>query len=187
MKLITPLRKESNSTHRSVNGFTLIETLIAMAILTGGIILMANSWGGNLLRMRKSKIVFEISTLIERKMVDIDNQYRDNVSSIPESDEGDFETDDKNLKKYRWKLESKQMVVPNLSDLLGTEENDQISVAMVKTLTKTLEKSIKEVKLTIIGDFGKRELKQSIVTYFVDFDQRLEVQGLPSFSGAPTK
>lgn len=161
-------------------GFTLVETLIAMAILAGGIVLMANSWGGNLLRIRKSKISFEISTLMERKMAEIDSQYRSNVSSIPEEDEGEFETDDRSLKKYRWKLESKPIPVPDLTVLLGEEENDPIKVAMTKTLTETLKKSIKEVKLTIIGQFGKRTLKQSIVTYFVDFDQDLQLQGLPA-------
>lgn len=171
---------------RISRGFTLIETLIAMAILAGGIVLITNSWGGNILRIRKSKATFEMVTLIERKMTELDMKYRDNVGSIPEEEEGQFEIDGKDLKDYYWKIESQPVEIPDLSVLLDSEENDQITVTVVDTLRKTLSESIKEVKLTVTAQFGKKKWKQSVVTYFVDFNKNISLSGLPNISPTPS-
>ncbi len=58
------------------NGFTLLEVLIALAILASGIIVLNTAWSGNNLRIRKANLYQNVSTLLERKIVDIESKYK---------------------------------------------------------------------------------------------------------------
>ena len=88
-------------------GFTLLEVIIALFILTGSIIVIANAWSGNFMRIRKSNMYNNVATLLERKMAEMDAKYRDKpVTEIPESEAGDFENDYPN---YRWEMKSRDL------------------------------------------------------------------------------
>ena len=52
----------------STRGFTLIEVLVAMVIMVGGIVVIANAWSGNFSRIKGARINNVAATLLERKM-----------------------------------------------------------------------------------------------------------------------
>ncbi len=153
-------------------GFTLVEVLVAMFILTGGIIVISMSWSGNFMRIRKATMYNDVAPLLEQKMVETEAKYKDKqLSEIPEEDAGEFENGHKN---FRWELKSKDLVFPDLSPLMTSQEGgaDDTLVTMVKQMTEFLGKAIKEVKITIFvkGGSGK-EVSFSAVEYFVDYTQ----------------
>ena len=45
---------------RTQKGFTLIEVLVALFILTGGIIVLSTAWSGNFMRIRKSALFNDV-------------------------------------------------------------------------------------------------------------------------------
>lgn len=151
-------------------GFTLLETLIAMIILSSGIILLVNSWGGSFTRIRKTEMHVEVSALLEKKMAEIESEYRGkSIEGIPEEKEDDFGSD---YPKYSWKLESKNFPMPDLSASLTAVEGTKPEMLMViKQFTEHISKSVKEVKVTVFYNGGKKPLSFSAVTYFVDFDR----------------
>ena len=49
-------------------GFTLIEVVVSLVILTGALLTVTMVWNGNTLRVRKSRIFNEVGFLLEKKM-----------------------------------------------------------------------------------------------------------------------
>lgn len=158
---------------RKRSGFTLVEILLAMMVMSSGILLIANSWSGSFLRMRKTQQNNEIAALLERKMVEIDVKYRGKpLSSIPEEEGDDFGTEYPN---YRWVMKSQEFELPDLSAGLTARDGgaNQMLLMIMKQMTEHLKKTIKEVKVSVFFNTGSKELEYSITTYFVDYDRPL--------------
>ncbi|KYG64886.1 general secretion pathway protein GspI [Bdellovibrio bacteriovorus] len=161
------------------NGFTLVETVIAMVILSSGLLLLANSWSGSFMRVRKTQTSTEVAALLERKMAEIEMQYQGKpLESIEEEKSDDFGSE---YPQYSWKMTSKEFEVPDISATLTAQAGgaNELALTMMKTLTEHLSKSIKEVKVTIIMKTGKKPLEYSATQYFVDYDKQLPMPGLP--------
>ena len=166
-------------------GFTLVETLLALTILATALTLLAQSWSGAFSSVRKTQVNFEVASLLERKMIEIDNQYRGkSLDSIPEEQAEDFGQD---FPQYSWKLKSKKFEFPDLTNILTSKDGgaDQLTMSLVKQLGEGISKAIKEVTVTIIytPPGGKRKpLEYSITTYFVDYDKEISF-GVPTGGG----
>lgn len=156
---------------KNARGFTLIEVLVALFILTGAIIVVANAWSGNFLRIRKSAMFNDVATLLERKMVETEVKYKEkSLSEIPEEEGDDFGSDYPN---YRWTLKSRDLELPDLTPLLvGQEEGANESVIqMLKQMTDTISKAVKEVRITVYAKRGNKEVEFSATQYFVDYQK----------------
>ncbi|WP_374079661.1 prepilin-type N-terminal cleavage/methylation domain-containing protein [Bdellovibrio bacteriovorus] len=161
------------------NGFTLIETVIAMVLLSAGLLLLANSWSGSFMRIRKTQLSTEVAALLERKMVEIEMEYAGKpLDSIPEEKEDDFGSE---YSQYSWKMESKEFEVPDFSATLTAQAGgaDELTLTVMKTLSEHLAKSVKEVKVTVIYKAGKKPLNFSATQYFVDYDKDIQLPAMP--------
>jgi general secretion pathway protein I len=132
---------------RKSKGFTLLETMMAMVILSTGLILLTNSWGGSFARIRKTQLTTDISALLERKMVEIEVEYQGKpLDSIPEEQEDDFGSE---YPQYSWKMTSRELTLPDLATSMTAKEGgvDQMTMTIIKTLTDHLSKTIKEIPM----------------------------------------
>ncbi len=168
-------------------GFTLIEVLIAMMIMAGGILVIAQAWSGNFMRIRKSGIYYDAATLLERKMVETEAKYKIKpIAEIPENDGGDF---GKDYPQYRWEMKSKDLKLPDLSSLLIGKDSgaDEMMINMIKQVTEFLSTAIKEVKISVFIKRGKKELEFNAVQYFIDWDKDFAngLGGMVPGGGAP--
>lgn len=165
---------------RRAKGFTLLEVLIAMSILTMVIVTVSSTWSGNFNRMRKINLSNNVATLLERKMVELEAKYKGKpVSEIPEEESGDFGDD---YPQYRWFLTSQEFQMPDLTALLTSQEGgaDEMLITMIKQVNEFVSKAVKEVTLTVLVTAGKKEVSYKITTYFVDWEQDI---GLPGGGG----
>lgn len=129
------------------------------------------------MRLKKTQINTEVSMLLEKKMVEIDLEFRGkSVDTIPEEKEDDFGSD---YPLYRWKMTSKPLEIPDLSSLFTAKEGgaDQTLIMIIKQLTEHLGKAVKEVKVSVFYKTPKKELEYSITTYFVDYEKELPMPG----------
>lgn len=159
------------------NGFTLLETLLALGIMGTSLFLLVNAWTGSFGRLEKTQLSFEVASLLERKMGELERKYRGRpLAEIPEDEEtGDFGEE---YPKYSWKVQAKNLELPNLAPLLTAESNEpppQEVLSALQTFSETLSKSVKEVKLTIYYKHPKRTQDYSISTYFVDYENELNL------------
>lgn len=160
-------------------GFTLIETVLAMVILSSGLLLLANSWGSSFGFVRKTQLSTEVSALLERKMAEIEIEYTGkSLDSIPEEKEDDFGSE---YPQYSWKMTSKEFEVPDISATLTAQAGgaDEMALMLMKTLTEHLSKTIKEVKVSVIYKGAKKPLEFSATQYFVDYDKEIPMPSVP--------
>jgi general secretion pathway protein I len=163
------------------SGFSLFETIIAIGILATGLALMSQTWGSSVQRVAKIEKAFEVSLLMERKMSELEMQYRDiNMEHIPdETSEEDFGSD---YPGYSWKMNSRKMELPDLTATLTSQEGgaDQMSLMIMRQLTEHFSKSIREMKLTIIykPPTSKKKMEYSVTTYLVDFQRDIPIPNL---------
>ncbi len=165
-------------------GFTLIEVLVALFIITGSIIVISTAWSGNFLRIRKATMFNDVATLLERKMLETEAKYKDKqLSEIPEEEKDSFGDD---YKQYRWEIKSKDLEFPDISPLLTSKEGGakEELLTMVKQMTEYLNSTIKEVKVSVFAKGANgREVEFSAVQYFIDY--RKEFTGLGGGGAAP--
>ena len=162
-------------------GFTLIEVLLAMIILSSALLLLTTSWGGSYARIRKTKVKTEVIALLQRRMVEVDLKYKGKpLDSIPEGpEEDDFGSE---YPQYRSTLESKKFDFPDLSSTLTSRENgaNEALIMIMKQLQEHLNKTVKEVKVSVMYQpENGNEVTYSITTYFVDYDKEIAVPGMP--------
>ncbi len=155
----------------STRGFTLIEVLVALIIVAAAIMASASLWSGNFTTMRKSALNYDVATILERKMVEIEAKYSTKqLSEIPEEEDGDFGTE---FPQFRWSMKSRDMEFPDLSAMIiGRDEGaDETLVGMIKQMTEYLSKAIKEVKVSVFVKRGKKESEFFATQYFVDYSK----------------
>lgn len=168
---------------RARAGFTLLETLIAMVIIAFGVMVLANAWSGNVVRLQKTRINATIANLLQRKMTEVEIAYRTKPLEVPEEEAGDFGSD---FAQYRWELRSKEFEPPDMSQALIAREGgaDEMTLMMVRTVTDFIKESVKEVTVTVIykGKVG-RELRNSVTTYFIDYTKEIPMGALGGGAG----
>lgn len=157
---------------KSQKAFTLIETLVAMIILAGALVVLGNSWSGSLGAIRKSRNVTAAALLLQRKVTELELKYQDKFSEVPEDDGGDFGSD---YPEYTWKLKTKKLEVPDLTAGLTAREGgaSDMELTIVRQLTDLIEASVKEMKISITWKKGTKAQDYSITTYLIDWNKDL--------------
>lgn len=152
---------------RNFKGFSLAEVMAAMSIVTLSILTLSYTWSGNYSRMRKIKIYNDMAYLLEMKMKELEVKYENmSFDQIPKKEEGKFE---KKYSKYKWIFLIKTFELPDLENIfLDTKgEISEIEKILFRSIKDFLMQNIREVQLTVSIQIKKKELKQSVATYFV--------------------
>lgn len=161
----------------SPGGFSLLEVMVAIGILSFTVILISTAWSGNFLRVRKSRMSHNVATLLERKAVELETRLQ-GVSIEELADEsGDF---GKDFPKYRWEFKIKEFKFPDLTPLLTNQDEgaDEILLSMISQMTEFISKSVKEGTVSVFVKINKKkEAKYSVTMYFIDYDQPLTIGG----------
>lgn len=170
------MQKFNNKT--AEGGLTLLEVLIASAIMAGGMILVANTWSGNIIRMQRSHVHATMAHLLDRKMTEVRiESMNTNLASIPEEDGGDFGDDHP---FFRWEMSSRPFQMPNLASAIPSNTGggmDQNMTMLTGYLQDFFEQAIFEVTVTVFYE-RRTEFSHSITTYFVDHSKEFTIPGL---------
>ncbi len=161
------------------SGFTLLETLLAVVILATALIILANSWSAAFLKIRKTQQQFEVASLLERKVTELEIEYRGKpLEEIQDDRNGDFGSD---FPQYKWKMTSRKLEIPDVSSAMTAKSGgaDAMTISLVKQLTEGLSKAVKEVTVTVVLVAKPKPLEYSITTYFMDFDKEMPM-GMPT-------
>ncbi|MFN8846311.1 MAG: type II secretion system protein [Bdellovibrionales bacterium] len=161
-------------------GFTLLEVIIAVAIMASGILVVAMSWSGTYDKLRKTQVNTEVMALLERKVAEINAKYSGKpIDSIQELEEDDFGSE---YPQYTWKMESRKFEMPDLSSLLTSRDGgaDSFELQTMKLFTEHLSKTIREVRISVIyKNRSGKEQTYSVTQFFVDYQKEPPIPALP--------
>lgn len=166
-----------NTLLRSQNGFTLLETMIAMTIMMiafAAIVSVQSSSLESALRSRQMNIVGMLASNAIR-MTEVET-FGKPFDEIKKEETGQF---DAPYEDYTWVRAIKEVKLPNLiagaeaqkeKDPNDENQNGALMEMMGKMLTNYLSKSLREISITIQWQRGKAKQEYVVTTYWVDLN-----------------
>jgi general secretion pathway protein I len=180
------LKKKNQNLETRSQGFTLLEVLVAMMILAGAIMVMANAWSGNFARIRNSRVNNTMAALLEKKMTEYEVRVKEKkVDDVPEEESGDFGSQ---FPGYRWEMKTQPFEMPNITGALSAREGgvDEMTMMIVKTTSDYMKEAVRELAVTVLykGRVGG-EIKHTATTYLVDYTKEIPLPPIPGMGGPP--
>lgn len=157
------------------SGFTLLETLIAMAIMVVAFssILMVES--GSLDASFRAKQLNIVSMLARNTLIETELLIENKAFSEVKTEESGNYADP--YQEFMWKREIKEVEFPSLNTSGGDKQQDNedpnakdAGNSIAKLITQFLSKSIREIVVTVSYKKGPGEQKYQIAMYWVNLN-----------------
>ncbi len=162
---------------RRTDAFTLLEVLIAIAIMavSFGAILMVQS--GALNAQEKSRTATLVAQLAKNAMTDTEMLIESkSFEEVKEEDGGNF---DPPFERFRWKREIKKVEFPNIATSAGAADGNEqgggSEEMLTKVITNYLDKAIREIRVTVTWEKGKGTQSFTLSSYWVDLNNELQL------------
>ena len=158
-------------------GFTLIEIVIALTILSAATITISRIWYGNRQRVSKINDYHKIAQLMEQKISELEFEWRvKNFQSIQREQEGDFPEEE----NFSWSVKIQPLNLPDPQQYLSSlKQNQDMALKVAKTSNLLLSQAVLEAKLTIHYKKGLLKSAYSLTTYIVDHKREIQLS-IPS-------
>lgn len=156
--------------------FTLVEVMIALVILTGAAVAAVQLVSANATRVQKSRIHTLAALLLERKMIEVVEEYgQKSLAEIKDEDAGKFEDEP----EFRWEFKSKNFEMPDVRQAIIAKDDgaNEYVLTLFGILKDHIDQSVKEASVTVFGTLNGKEIKYTASTYFVDYSKPLALPG----------
>lgn len=145
-------------------GFTLLEVMVAMAILAGSLTALIGLTGNSMIRSGRAEKLLTATMLARQKMADIeiDIEKARTKGEFPEEKDEDG-TFDEPFEEYSWKMEIKKVDLP--APVSG--EKGSVQEMVGKQLTKEISQTVRQLKFTILWKERGEEQSFDVVTHII--------------------
>jgi len=175
------------------SGFTLIEVLIAIAIISVVFTQVAINNSTSLENISRSRRMSVVTMLAKNQMIESERVFQGKkFNEVKDEESGAFKAP---FDLYKWTRTIKELKFPNIplpgaggesggedgggGDASGEEGapgSQDIAQILVRTLTKYLSDAVREVTVTVTWQKGSGTQSYSIVTYWVDLETEFKPQ-----------
>lgn len=159
------------------SGFTLLEIVIALAIMVGAFI---GIYGAQTASVHSSTRVRQLNTaamLAKDKMIEAEVEFQG--KSFPEVRPEDSGTFPDPFQEFSWKRSIRELSFPSLpapgagqSETGGTNQNEEI---LGRLVTNFLSQAIREVEVTVSWQRGRGVVEQRVTTWWVDLNHEFKL------------
>ncbi|PID39342.1 MAG: hypothetical protein CSA65_07560 [Proteobacteria bacterium] len=174
-------------------GFTLIEVMVALAILALSLTVISQAQQASMRQVVRSKMMTVATLLAREKMVDLEEDlFKEGFSDFEEEEKGDF--DEEGFKSYRWTLKIEKIELPESIDGEGLADaasggngsgsgpggaggagatgmgmlGGKMMGQQFQMFRGVIENAIRRVSLKVSWNEGRRERAITVVAYFTD-------------------
>ena len=168
------------------SGFTLLESVIAMAIMVVAFTSILVVESGSIDAAARAKQTNIVAMLAKNTMVDIEYKFQGKTfDEFKKEDSGNFPEP---YQDYKWKSSVKEITFPTLNvaalasgganDSGGSAQPDEsgnLAELLAKLLTNFLSKAIREVTVTVTWKKGTGEQNFSVSTYWVNLNHEFQL------------
>jgi general secretion pathway protein I len=171
---------------RDSAGFTLLEVLMAMAILAVSLVVIFDTNGTSVRMAAYSRDMTHAALLARSKMLDLEWELRkEGYSEFPEEMDGDFSDEGDEFERYSWTATIEKVEFPfevpcidGQSITIGPIQLDLCTVAnQFKGMGKELSEAVREVKLVIAWKEGGRDRSIDVTSHFLDWNRLKMITG----------
>ncbi|MBK8479979.1 MAG: prepilin-type N-terminal cleavage/methylation domain-containing protein [Proteobacteria bacterium] len=178
----------ARATSAESSGFTLVEVMVALAILALALTVVAEAQQAGMRRTLRAQFVTTATMLAREKMIDVEERlYEKGFSQFEEEQEGDFEGE--GLERFRYRVTIDKVELPSgldaqaLAGALGGREGSEGSAGgaggataiggqllggQLELFRTVLEQSIRRVSLQVLWREGRSEQQVQVDAYFTD-------------------
>ena len=146
------------------HGFTLLEVMIAVAILAVTLTTLMTFSGNTMIKSGRAERLLVATTLARQKMaeIELDLMKATKKGEFPDerSEDGKF---DEPYDDYSWKMALRRVELP--APVMG--EKGSIQETVGRELTKEISKTVRELKLTVLWQELGEEQTYEVVTHVV--------------------
>lgn len=158
-------------------GFTLIETIIALAIMTLAFAAILDVESESINAAARTRQMNIVAMLAKNIMVETEYKFEGKTfDEYKKEDGGQFEAP---YEDFKWKTEIKEIEFPNIGASSAQTGADQaggdITETFTKLVTNFLSKAIREVVVTITWKKGRGEQNFTVSTYWVDLNHEFNL------------
>jgi general secretion pathway protein I len=173
---------------RTNAGFTLLEIMIAVAIMSATLVVLLRIVTNNIRATNHAKLQTAATFLARNKMSDIEDEILyDGFSSETEKDKGTFKDEGRGYEKFRWESEIERIELPTdmtqkTQDMAKESRDDAkdpmammtsflggMMSAFIEPIRIGLQESVRKVTVRIFWDeIGRSEQTIEVVQYLTD-------------------
>jgi general secretion pathway protein I len=167
------------------SGFTLLEVLIAMAIMIMALSSILAIESGSINASARAKRMNIVAMLAKNQMIQTEYAIQGKAFDELEKEQtGNFEAP---YEEYSWKREIKEITFPSINPAAAAagaetgatsaddQSNSQTVETMAKLITNFLSKSIREVDVSVIWKRSGKEQTFTVGMYWVDLNHAFEL------------
>lgn len=155
------------------DGFTLLEVMIAVAIMVVAFTAILTSQSSSIQLVIKSKEINTATWLARNKMLESEHLFEG--KPFEELEKEKEENFPEPFGQYKWRREVKEVKFPDFS--LPTKEETGIPEPLrivTQTLTRYFNQTIRELVVTVEWRRGTAEQKVQVSTYLVDLSKEFD-------------
>jgi prepilin-type N-terminal cleavage/methylation domain-containing protein len=170
------------------DGFTLLEVMIALAIMVVAFSSILAIQSSSMTSALKARQIQEVSILARNAMVQTEVEVSGKkFNELPEELSGNF---DAPFEDYAWTRKIKEVKLPNLAGLSKAAQGDQgdsggnpdedaknsaLMEQMTKVITNFLSKAVREVTIEVSWKRGTATQKYDVAMYWVDLNSDFNI------------
>jgi len=193
---------------RRQDGFTLLEVMIALAILITALVVVLRMAATDVRATHKAKMLTIATQLARGKLLDVEEELLHNgFQETSETMEGNF--DEEGQPRFKWSAVAEKVELPTVDQLkagqgkegeqpapaapmsgaaAGQEAGISIAQMYFPMVQPILEQAIRKVSLTVTWTIGKGEEKLTVICFFTDTKAIEQAGELPGgMAGGTTK
>lgn len=169
-------------------GFSLVEVLGAMMILSIALVALIENQSSSLQMTKKSLLLDQATSLAQGKLAELTVQANSkSLSEFPESGEGEFE--DEALERFSWRYQTQPVAAPDFAAMAkvamggdDTDTSNEGNAGMLdgplKSVTEAWSKALLELRVEILWKEGNIEKNYAVVTHLVDEQVASNIAGM---------